>query len=447
MFESYKEAHEYFYEKKNHYWDLGLENIKSFLCFFGSPENKLNIIQIAGTNGKGSTSAFLSNILIESGYKVGRYNSPVVFEERENITINNKIMSEEDFTNQVNEMKEFIEESERKGKLPTIFELETAMAINYFYKNKCDIVILEAGLGGLTDATNVSDRNIMSIITSVSMDHMKYLGDTIEKIAEIKSGIIKKNSIVIVGDNIESVKNIMKAKAQLTNSVNIVINKLNIKDVFQNIYEQSFNYISSNKTVFNNIRLMMLGVFQSENASIAIEAACALRKKGYNISDNSIKIGLKKAVCKGRFEIISYNPLVILDGAHNPDAANRLKENINVYLNDYNIVFIMGIFADKDYKSIINILNPFMKKIVTVTALDKRALSGKEIKKAINTELCESIIEIKEAQNFKDALMYAKEMAEESTKENNKKTAIIAFGSLSYLKYIRRENTRDDNWK
>ena len=439
MFRTYKEAYKYFYEKKNHFWDLGLENIKSFLSLLGSPENKLKIIQIAGTNGKGSTSAFLSSILVESGYKVGRYNSPVVFEERENITINNKIMSEENFIDQVNEMKEFIEKSEKDGKLPTVFELETAMAINYFFKNKCDIVILEAGLGGLTDATNVSATNIISIITSVSMDHMEYLGDTIEKIAEIKSGIIKKNSTVIIGSNIESVNNIMKTKAELENTDYIIINKLNIKDVLHNINEQIFNYNSSNKTIFNNIRLSMLGKFQSENASIAIEAACALRKKGYNISNNSIRIGLEKTIWKGRFEVISDNPMVILDGAHNPDAANRLKENIKIYLNDYNIVFIMGIFADKDYESIIHIMQPYMKKIVTVTTLNKRAFSAKEIKKIITTELSENSIEIKEAKDFKMALRYAKEMAEDSMREYNKKTAIIAFGSLSYLKYIRQE--------
>ncbi len=452
MFKNYEEAYRYFYGKKNHFWDLGLTNIKEFLKRIGSPENKINIIQVAGTNGKGSVSAFMANILTESGYKVGRYNSPVVFEERENITINNVPMSEDEFTCMVNDMYDAMEMAEKEEKLPTIFELETAMAISYFHKVKCDIVILEAGLGGETDATNVSENNILSVITSISLDHMNYLGDTIEKIATVKSGIIKQDSSVILGINKPSVEQVIKSRAEQNNSRLYAIKKESITEYESTLSGQRFSYVTSAESgkKYENIQIRLLGRNQVENAAQAIEAVTILADKLKNlktipkaeITEKSIRDGLKYTEWKGRFQVISDEPLIIIDGAHNPDAAKRLKENIEIFLDGYNIVFVMGVFADKNYAEIIDIMKPYMYRGITVTVPGTRALDAYELKLKIQeimaknqkTDFVEDNIEVAKA--YDEAVETAKKMAEQYTKENGRKTVIVAFGSLSYLKYI-----------
>lgn len=454
MFKTYKEAYEYFYGKKNHYWDLGLDNIRNFLKYFGSPENKINIIQVAGTNGKGSVSAFMSNILIKSGFRTGRYNSPAVFEERENITVNNIKMSEEEFTEIVNYMYDAMESSEREKKLPTVFELETAMAVIYFYKAKCDIVILEAGLGGMTDATNVSEKNLISVITSVSYDHMKYLGNTIGEIAKIKSGIIKKNSCVVLGVNNNTACQIISTRAKEENAVLKKVRKKNIIIHESSVKGQIFSYGR-----FHSLCIRQAGKYQAENSAAAIEAVLMLkeicekgndrllREKGSGICEEALRAGLMETVWHGRFETISEKPLIIADGAHNPDASKRLKESIEDCLKDYNIVCIMGVFKDKDYKAIIKEMVPYIYRTVTVTVPDKRALPAEDIKAAIletagkvNYESKEDMekYKIKAAQNYSEAIKSAEEMAKEYSMENGRETAIIAFGSLSYLKYIKK---------
>lgn len=446
MFDEYKKAHEYFYGKKNHFWDLGLDNIRNFLRELGSPENKLNIIQVAGTNGKGSVSAFLTGILIESGYKVGRYNSPVVFEERENITVNNIPMSEAAFIQQVNCMYRPMELSQDKGKLPTIFELETAMAINYFYEENCDIVVLEAGLGGEKDATNVSEKNVMSVITSISLDHVKYLGNTIEQIAGVKAGIIKKNSITVMGINNPAVTVLMENKVKMNNGRFVKVSKKDIIMENSSLKGQTFSYTASDGIKMSGLGIKLLGNHQTENAAIAIEAAKQLSAIYKNITDETVRKGLINTVWNGRFQVVSQNPIIIIDGAHNPDAVLRLKENIDKYLCGYNIVFIMGVFADKDYRSMINIMKPYMKRVIAVNARGERALSKEIIKSLIYEEHAEADAisdeqknYIAEAQDYRQAVILAKEEAERYTQVNGKQTAIVAFGSLSYLKDLLEE--------
>lgn len=431
-FTAYKEAYNYFYGKRNHRWDMGLENINNFLMKMGSPQEKLNIVQIAGTNGKGSVSSYITDILMEKYDRVGRYNSPVVFEERENITINNVPMSEEEFAGQVNELYEHMEAAERQNRLPTVFELETIMALNYFYKKGCNMVILEAGLGGRDDATNVSKGNVLSVITSISLDHMNYLGDTVEKIAQVKAGIIKENSKAVIGVNNHNVTQLLKYSAEKKNSSAVIVNPKELKAVKADITGQEFLY----KGLAYKIK--MLGKNQLENAAAAIEAAIAL-----DIPYESIAGGIQNTALKGRFYIADKNPLIILDGAHNPDAALRLKENIDEYLSDYAIVAVMGVFKDKDYRTIIEIMEPYLKRAVAVSAKGERALGAEELRREIllrtdnkktdNEKTGDFSGEVYACQSLTEGMKTALSLMERAAAEENKQPAMIVFGSLSYL--------------
>ena len=472
-FEDFKSAHDYFYGQKNHRWDLGLSNIKKFLEKIGSPEEKINIIQVAGTNGKGSVSTFLSNILMERFKKVGRYNSPVVFEERENITVNNVPMSEDDFLNMVNILYEPMEEAIKDEILPTIFELETVMAILYFYKMDCDLVILEAGLGGRDDATNVSTHNILSVITSISMDHTNYLGDTLQAIASVKAGIIKPDKDgyvkVAVGANSESVLEIIRdravkaandriindtrelqGKADILNSVYCVtvddreISKLQLPDEGGHRITYDDTSLLNQCFVYKGEEycIKLLGQYQQENAALAIEAARLL-----NIDDEAIKHGLMKAYIFGRFQVIQGEEFyTVIDGAHNPDAAARLKENIDIYFGGLNIVTIMGVFGDKNYRQMIDIMKPYLTHSIAVNADSARALTAEELKLTIeracddgNEDINKSgdkVCDICTASDYGTAYKLAKEKLKKLCESNGKKGAIVAFGSLSYLKHI-----------
>lgn len=426
-FSTYNEAYNYFYGKKNHRWDLGLENISDFLEKIGSPQEKLNIIQIAGTNGKGSVSSYITDILTEKYDRVGRYNSPAVFQERENITVNNIPIGKDEFVNQINELYEYMEGAEKEGILPTVFELETIMALNYFHKKDCNIVILEAGLGGRDDATNVSRRNILSVFTSISLDHMEYLGNTVEEIAQVKAGIIKKSSKVVIGINNEAVTKILKDNAEKKNSLAAIVDSKQLKAVKSHITGQEFIY----KGI--SCKIKMLGKNQLENAAAAIEAALAL-----NVPYEAIAEGIKKTQVKGRFHIANKSPLIILDGAHNPDAALRLRENIEEYLSGFVIVAVMGVFRDKDYRSIINIMKPYLKRAVAVSAKGQRALGAEELKREIllgtekeNTEALRG--EVYGADSLKEGMDMALRLMEKAEAEEGKPAAMIVFGSLSYL--------------
>lgn len=418
---------EYFYGFKNHFWDLGLDNLKKFLVNMGNPQNKVKVIHIAGTNGKGSVSAYVSNILIEAGYKVGRYNSPAVFEKWENLTINGKKITGEEFDHLVIKMKPWMDQADREGCLPTVFELETALAYEYFASEQCDFAVVECGLGGSTDATNVTNTTVLSILTSISMDHTAYLGNTLEKIAVCKAGIIKNNipSVMIAQSN--EVTDTVVNQAKEKNSSLRIVDKSRIHVVHADVYGQIFNYSETYK-------ISMPGKYQTENAAVGIEAARILREQGFFISEEAIRRGLEKTVIPGRFEMIQKeNPIVFLDGAHNPDAAMRLRETIELLLKDYHIIFIMGVFSDKDYKKVVENTYDLADNIYTVRAEGKRALEPEVLAECIRHAGGSAA----SFDTVEQAVAQAYKKAEELTSSDGKGSAIISFGSLSYLKYVR----------
>lgn len=412
----YKEALQYIEDSKKYGSVLGLNNIKELLKRLGNPERQLKIVHVAGTNGKGSVIAFLDEILKCAGYKVGTYLSPPVDDYREIIQVNGKWISGEDIAEHLTKIRDIADvmgsesySSSAPEKMryshPTLYEMETAMAFLHFIKTQCDIVLLETGMGGSMDATNVSDIVLCSVITSISIDHVQFLGNSIEEIAMCKAGIIKKGCPVVLG--------IQEKRFE----------KQVIKVISSVADEKNCGLILTKKgKVFD---MNMLGTFQQDNAACAAEVAGVLKKEGFAISDENVADGIKNARRRGRFEMICDNPKIVIDGAHNPSGAAALAKSIEMYFTNEPIIFIMGVLADKDYMGIVRQTAHMADMIYTVTPDNERALDGKELKKTVR--LFNDRVEYKDSI---EAALFA------ACSERDR--VVIAFGSLTFLGAIRK---------
>lgn len=419
---NYSEARKFVEETTKYGSILGLETIKTLLDELGNPQDKVKIVHVAGTNGKGSVFTFVQNVLLKAGYHVGRYASPAVFEYREIIQFDGKNITEEEFAKYMANVKSACDRMVSQGKHhPTSFEVETALAYLYFSNKPCDIVLIETGMGGETDATNVEKEALCSVITSISLDHMQFLGNTVEDIAKVKAGIIKENSDVVVSNQGESIINVIESQAAVKNSKVVVANEpYNIKI---DGYITSFDYVTANDKKLS-VKISMMGAYQLINACTAIETLEILRSKGYDITDENIIEGMKNAKWPGRMEVVKEQPLIVIDGAHNPGAAIKLKESIEMYFTNKRIAFIMGVLADKDYSEEIKIVALLAKKIFTITPDNKRALNGEALALAV--------ADSNKNVTFEPTLEEAVKEAENLYK-NNEIDMILAFGSLSYL--------------
>lgn len=419
---NYSEARKFVEETTKYGSILGLETIKTLLDELGNPQDKVKIVHIAGTNGKGSVFTFVQNVLLKAGYHVGRYASPAVFEYREIIQFDGKNITEEEFAKYMTNVKSACDRMVSQGKHhPTSFEVETALAYLYFSNKPCDIVLIETGMGGETDATNVEKEALCSVITSISLDHMQFLGNTVEEIAKVKAGIIKENSDVVVSNQGKSIINVIESQAAVKNSKVVVANEpYNIKI---DGYITSFDYVTANDKKLS-VKISMMGAYQLINACTAIETLEILRSKGYDITDENIIEGMKNAKWPGRMEVVKEQPLIVIDGAHNPGAAIKLKESIEMYFTNKRIAFIMGVLADKDYSEEIKIVALLAKKIFTITPDNKRALNGEALALAV--------ADSNKNVTFEPTLEKAVKEAENLYK-NNEIDMILAFGSLSYL--------------
>lgn len=419
---NYSEARKFVEETTKYGSILGLETIKTLLDELGNPQDKVKIVHVAGTNGKGSVFTFVQNVLLKTGYHVGRYASPAVFEYREIIQFDGKNITEEEFAKYMANVKSACDRMVSQGKHhPTSFEVETALAYLYFSNKPCDIVLIETGMGGETDATNVEKEALCSVITSISLDHMQFLGNTVEDIAKVKAGIIKENSDVVVSNQGESIINVIESQAAVKNSKVVVANEpYNIKI---DGYITSFDYVTANDKKLS-VKISMMGAYQLINACTAIETLEILRSKGYDITDENIIEGMKNAKWPGRMEVVKEQPLIVIDGAHNPGAAIKLKESIEMYFTNKRIAFIMGVLADKDYSEEIKIVALLAKKIFTITPDNKRALNGEALALAV--------ADSNKNVTFEPTLEEAVKEAENLYK-NNEIDMILAFGSLSYL--------------
>ena len=398
---------------------LGLDAMRELLRRLGNPEKGRKIVHIAGTNGKGSVLAFLSTVLTESGYRVGRYISPTLFSYRERIQVDGEYIEKEPLARLVTRIREASEAMDRDGlRTPTAFEIETALGLLYFAEKKCDIVVLETGMGGRDDATNAIAEVMMEIFASISLDHLGVLGNDLTEIAECKADIIRKNSLVISAFQKEEAAEVLKRTAAERNAKLITVDPGQISDVKYGYEEQSFSYGAE-----KNIRIHLAGAYQIENAALAWEAVQGLRSLGFRISDEAFRRGMEKTVWRGRFTCIHREPLVIMDGAHNEDAAKKLAASIETYFPGRKISYIMGVFKDKEYEKVIRITAPYAAKVTAVeTPGNPRALPKEELKKVWET--------------FGVPVTTADTIAE-AVKENitsaEKEEIILVFGSLSFL--------------
>ncbi len=393
--------------------ELGLERVSALLEELSNPEKDLKVIHVTGTNGKGSVCAYLEKMLIADGFKTGLFSSPELVEKCEQIRLSGKNISEEKLDELIKSTKTACEKVlERKGSYPSQFEILTAVAFMYFKEEKVDFAILEVGMGGEGDATNVIKNTALSIITKISLDHMAYLGDSIEKIARVKSGIIKKGSKVVTCEENRDVLDIIKEKCDGKNA-KLFVSKTPLPSGFSEIYEKlSFSG--------EEITLSLGGINQLCNAAIAIEAAKVL-----GLSEKSIKAGLETATHKGRFEKIRDN--FYFDGAHNKDGAEALNKSLNRYFKDKKISFLMASMKDKDVRGAISTLNGEKSKFFFYTAnVPERAMEASEIKKIADSVGAKG-----------EAFLSLKEAYEAALKEES---IIIASGSLyTYKDFIKED--------
>lgn len=416
---NYEEARVYLDNVAKYGSVLGLDAMRELLRRLGNPEKGRKIVHIAGTNGKGSVLAFLSTVLTESGYRVGRYISPTLFSYRERIQVDGEYIEKEPLARLVTRIREASEAMDRDGlRTPTAFEIETALGLLYFAEKKCDIVVLETGMGGRDDATNAIAEVMMEIFASISLDHLGVLGNDLTEIAECKADIIRKNSLVISAFQKEEAAEVLKRTAAERNAKLITVDPGQISDVKYGYEEQSFSYEAE-----KNIRIHLAGAYQIENAALAWEAVQGLRSLGFRISDEAFRRGMEKTVWRGRFTCIHREPLVIMDGAHNEDAAKKLAASIETYFPGRKISYIMGVFKDKEYEKVIRITAPYAAKVTAVeTPGNPRALPKEELKKVWET--------------FGVPVTTADTIAE-AVKENitsaEKEEIILVFGSLSFL--------------
>ena len=403
---------------------LGLETIKNLLDELGNPQEDLKFVHLAGTNGKGSVVAYLASITQEAGYKTGQYTSPPLLSKREQMQINGEWISKELFSKLVEKVKDATKALERKNKvLPTVYELETAMAFLYFKENNCDIVILETGMGGRDDATNIVQNTLVAGFTSIGLDHMSFLGETIEEIALVKAGIIKPNSVVVSGIQRPSVLEIVREKANIEGAPFHFVSESDIKVIEETYHQQVFTYQSSSP-----LTLQMVGSHQVENAAVALEIVEQLQELGFEISPENIESGLFKTKVFGRFSIVGNKPIFIVDGAHNQDGVSRLRDNIIRLFPNQKITFIMGIYKDKKVTEIVKIILPLAKRVYTVSLENKnRTLTAVELKdKFEELSTSNNDIEIMACTSIEQAVRLA-------SGNTGEEEVIIALGSLSYL--------------
>lgn len=433
---TYEEAREYTKTISKTGSILGLAGIQNLMHELGDIQEKLSIIHIAGTNGKGSVGTFLSYALQEAGYTVGRYTSPAVFSELEVWQINGENIAIEDYTSILSQVKDACDVLVSGGMPhPTIFEVETAIAFLYFYRKNCDYVLLETGMGGSTDATNLILAPVCSVITSISMDHMQFLGNSLAEIAQAKAGIIKKGRPVVTVRQKPEAMAVIEEAAKQQNALlyvaetaeaevlekNPFILRLRIRGKENNACGAGAPWREGNHDM--EIRTHMTGEYQIENVMLALKVLAEIVK----LPTEAIQKGMEKAVWSGRFEVLLKEPLFIIDGAHNEDAAEKLRKTVQNYFTNRQITYIIGVLADKEHEKMLKTMLPFARKVYTVTPDSPRALDGRKL--------------AEEASKYHEAV-FSCDSVEEAVKnalqEADAEDVILAFGSLSYLGEVRR---------
>ncbi|MDO8686408.1 MAG: folylpolyglutamate synthase/dihydrofolate synthase family protein [Clostridiales bacterium] len=438
---------------------LGLYNIRNLLLLMGDPHKSLKFVHVAGTNGKGSTVAFISSILIAAGYRTGIYTSPFIerFSERirvgdwapnthstgidlPDINLTKNIpelieeISDDDLARITSYVKSKVDIMLSSGNThPTEFEIVTAIAFQYYLEKKCDVVVLEVGLGGRFDSTNIILDPLTAVITTISYDHMDRLGNTLPEIAFEKAGIIKEGTHVVLYPHVSEVEQVFLQECTERNAKFTRVDFSAINLIVSDLYGQRFDLLkpadqsTNSHGSYNNLSISLLGEHQLRNAVVALRTAEVLRQRGLCISDEAIRIGLSQAIWPGRLEVLMREPLFLIDGAHNIEGAEVLAEALKKYLPERKLTFIVGVLKDRDYGSMLKAILPAAKEFITVTPNSERALPAKELADFISG-YCNNV-------QYSDRIEDAVKTVLTDVSADD---AVCAFGSLYFIGEVRR---------
>jgi dihydrofolate synthase/folylpolyglutamate synthase len=385
---SYEETLRYIHNVKWQGSKPGLDRTRELLKSLGNPEKPLKFVHIAGTNGKGSTAACIASILTAAGYTTGLYTSPYILRFNERMQVNGAHITDEELEALTNEIRPF---ADAMKDAPTEFELITALAMKYFLYKKCDIVVLEVGMGGELDSTNVIDVPEAAVITAIGLDHTAELGPTLKDIASAKAGIIKKGGDVVIYGGEKEVEEVFEHTCRKKSAV---LHRTDFSKLTVHAYDLAairFDYVP-----YRNIMLPLLGTYQPKNAALSITAVEVLRSKGWKISDDDILAGLSRVYWPGRFEILMHNPVFILDGAHNPHGIEATSDSLKHHFGGKKIVFLIGVMADKDVHGIVQFITPLAKAFFAVEPHNPRAMKAERLAEilsefSIPAKPCQSI--------------------------------------------------------
>jgi len=408
--------------------NLGLQRITSLLKILGNPQEQLPIIHVGGTNGKGSTLAMLSSILRESGYRVGTFTSPHLVSYCERFAINGENIAEESFVLLLEEIRGALAQVRSEtGETPTEFEVLTALAFLYLARAKVDFALIEVGMGGDIDSTNVIKKPLLSIITNVSLDHLDYLGSTLRLIAQKKSGIIKPGCPILTASKDEEVLQVIRKKS---GDLQAFLREVQLEAKWERQEETSEGQFITVQTLQHNygrIYLPFWGDYQLENAATAMVAAEILQEQGWQISEEAIKQGLAKTKWPGRLEVIRRNPLIVLDGAHNPGGIQALSQWLGRKKQEVRRVFlVMGMLDDKDQMIAAHLLEPLVDMVIITKPKSSRAKHWEDLRKNFQGKIPVVVIE-----SLTEALQKAEQ-------EARKDDLILITGSLYLIGEVKK---------
>ena len=397
---------------------LGLERTQELLRALGDPQKKLKFIHVAGSNGKGSTCAMLAAILQAAGYRTGLYISPYIQDFCERMQVDGQNVPGETLAEITERVRAIADEMEDH---PSQFELVTAIALEYFYEAKCDIVVLEVGMGGALDSTNAIDAPEVAVITNIGLEHTEYLGDTLEKIAATKAGIIKSGCSAVCYDGAPEVTAVVKAVCEEKQVPLYCVDFRRMEPIAETLDGQTFRFDGE------EMRVALLGPHQLYNTATVLSTVEALRDRGWKIPGECVHAGLAAVKWPARLEVLSRDPIFLLDGGHNPQCAEALAAAIDKLLPGRKVVFLLGVLADKDYPQIMDIVMPYAKKFICMTPFSGRALPADKLRdflkgKGAQASSCGSDV----ARGIRAA-----------QKAAGKRGAVVAFGSLYLAGHVR----------
>lgn len=365
---TYQEALDYLHAVSWKGSQPGLSRITSLMARLGNPERQLKFIHVVGTNGKGSTSAMLASVLRAAGYRTGLFTSPYLVDFRERMQIDGQMIPEDELAQMTEAARPHIDEMHDT---PTEFERITAIAFMWFAERRCDVVVLEAGMGGEFDATNVISGKELAVFTNIGLDHTEYLGNTVEQIAATKAGILTSGCAAVLYPNSAAVQAVVENACEKVNVPLYIPSFSEITEKSADLTGQQFDFSD-----FNDLFLPLLGAHQLRNAAVALTAVEVLRARGWAISPDAVRAGLASVHWPGRFEVAEKEPLLLLDGGHNAQCIDALCAALDTYLPNTPLTVLTGVLADKDYPKMYAALAPYAARFVTVAPTNPRALSA-----------------------------------------------------------------------